>query len=213
MRAIHLVHVILLVLVLAPNVYFAVWSWGKFSPSFIMGNLLQAFLPLGICVVSWILFVRRRRRQIELGGAPSCAKCGYNLTSNESGICPECGHRMDRREIFVPLAFGGFMKWHRRTIHITHAIWLAILLLSGVLLTVWCWGKISGAMLLPYLIMAFIAIGGCVFSWIEQIRRWRRENELDSAPSCAKCGYNLIGNMTGACPECGTAIARQEVPP
>ncbi len=26
---------------------------------------------------------------------------------------------------------------------------------------------------------------------------------------CQKCGYNLTGNVSGRCPECGTAVARQ----
>jgi len=25
---------------------------------------------------------------------------------------------------------------------------------------------------------------------------------------CKKCGYNLIGNVSGVCPECGTAMDR-----
>jgi predicted amidophosphoribosyltransferase len=33
---------------------------------------------------------------------PECASCGYNLTGNQSGICPECGTR-------VPYAL-----WRRR---------------------------------------------------------------------------------------------------
>lgn len=28
---------------------------------------------------------------------------------------------------------------------------------------------------------------------------------------CARCGYNLTGNVSGVCPECGTAIAADEL--
>jgi hypothetical protein len=38
-----------------------------------------------------LFWIRRRRRT---GDAPMCAKCGYNLTGNVSGICPECGERI-----------------------------------------------------------------------------------------------------------------------
>ena len=31
---------------------------------------------------------RRRRRRMQ---ARLCVKCGYDLTGNESGVCPECG--------------------------------------------------------------------------------------------------------------------------
>jgi len=26
---------------------------------------------------------------------PQCTRCGYNLTGNVSGICPECGLRIE----------------------------------------------------------------------------------------------------------------------
>jgi hypothetical protein len=34
--------------------------------------------------------VRRRRRR----GPGHCARCGYNLTGNVSGVCPECGRTL-----------------------------------------------------------------------------------------------------------------------
>ena len=30
-------------------------------------------------------------------GRCECRKCGYNLTGNVSGLCPECGHWIDQR--------------------------------------------------------------------------------------------------------------------
>jgi hypothetical protein len=36
---------------------------------------------------------RRRRRKRERSGR--CAACGYDLTGNVSGICPECGMSVD----------------------------------------------------------------------------------------------------------------------
>jgi hypothetical protein len=35
------------------------------------------------------------------------------------------------------------------------------------------------------------------------VRRWRRRRR----GLCVKCGYNLTGNVSGVCPECGTALA------
>jgi len=35
------------------------------------------------------------------------------------------------------------------------------------------------------------------------LRRWRRRCRGE----CERCGYNLTGNTTGVCPECGTPIA------
>jgi len=34
------------------------------------------------------------------------------------------------------------------------------------------------------------------------VRRWRRDRQ----GGCKKCGYNLTGNESGVCPECGTEI-------
>ncbi len=33
----------------------------------------------------------RLRTQLAQTGIPICIPCGYNLTGNESGVCPECG--------------------------------------------------------------------------------------------------------------------------
>jgi rubrerythrin len=30
----------------------------------------------------------------EQSYSPSCRKCGYNLTGNAGGVCPECGERI-----------------------------------------------------------------------------------------------------------------------
>ena len=38
-------------------------------------------------------------------------------------------------------------------------------------------------------------------------RYWRdRSVRSDGMPHCAKCEYNLTGNVSGTCPECGTSI-------
>ena len=52
----------------------------------------EFFLPLWIpflfVTTPTAFFFWRDRRQIPQG---HCQKCGYNLTGNTSGICPECG--------------------------------------------------------------------------------------------------------------------------
>ena len=54
-------------------------------------------LPVGIALSTTILAVlvfgaylpaRRYRRRLDAG---QCVQCGYDLTGNVSGICPECG--------------------------------------------------------------------------------------------------------------------------
>jgi hypothetical protein len=41
-------------------------------------------------------------------------------------------------------------------------------------------------------------------AWCVIPRRWRRPRS--HSPQCDKCGYNLTGNVSGVCPECGTAV-------
>jgi hypothetical protein len=38
---------------------------------------------------------RGYRLRLEALDTPDCATCGYNLTGNQSGICPECGVRIE----------------------------------------------------------------------------------------------------------------------
>jgi hypothetical protein len=38
------------------------------------------------------------------------------------------------------------------------------------------------------------------------VRRWRREQRAKMEGRCHTCGYNLTGNVSGTCPECGTAV-------
>jgi hypothetical protein len=51
-----------------------------------MPSLLLAGYP-AITFARWR--ARRRRRR-----AGRCAKCGYDLTGNVSGVCPECGNKV-----------------------------------------------------------------------------------------------------------------------
>ena len=49
-------------------------------------QLVVAFLALPILLVGWPAARRWRRRR-----RGQCEACGYNLTGNVSGVCPECG--------------------------------------------------------------------------------------------------------------------------
>lgn len=62
---------------------------------------LPAVITIGIALIGFIIFIiggikglvqsfRGRNRQMEA----YCAKCGYNLIDNTSGICPECLERI-----------------------------------------------------------------------------------------------------------------------
>jgi predicted Zn-ribbon and HTH transcriptional regulator len=40
----------------------------------------------------------------------------------------------------------------------------------------------------------------------------KRQEQLSGPPHCRKCEYNLTGNTSGVCPECGSAVPEQAVP-
>jgi hypothetical protein len=61
--------------------------WDELLPWVIVGPLLGSPLIVRVCVG------RFGQRANEDGG-PGCHGCGYDLTGNVSGVCPECGRRI-----------------------------------------------------------------------------------------------------------------------
>ena len=61
------------------------WNYSivlRASPLFLV--FIFAFCPVVVLIRGPLRRHRRRRKGL-------CLKCGYNLTGNESGVCPECG--------------------------------------------------------------------------------------------------------------------------
>lgn len=54
----------------------------------VVGNLAGWMIASLMALVGWEWWGHRHRVP---AGAPRCAACGYNLTGNMSGVCPECG--------------------------------------------------------------------------------------------------------------------------
>ncbi len=60
-----------------------------------------------------------------------------------------------------------------------------------------------------YILFALCLVGFGVavwFTWQDIRRRLRAELAEKGVPICVPCGYNLTGNVSGVCPECGTKI-------
>lgn len=50
-----------------------------------------ALLPAAMVLLTWTFSQRTRRLREHRRVAGRCAECDYDLTGNESGVCPECG--------------------------------------------------------------------------------------------------------------------------
>jgi hypothetical protein len=51
-----------------------------------------AFAAPVASLLAWAL-ERREDERLRRAMQPYCLKCGYDLTGNASGVCPECGNR------------------------------------------------------------------------------------------------------------------------
>ena len=51
----------------------------------------------------------------------------------------------------------------------------------------------------PFILFSF-AWG--LYPFIPQYKRWQ-SHEYERQGRCIKCGYDLTGNVSGVCPECG----------
>jgi hypothetical protein len=76
------------------------WYWqgmlpapyeGGFIGTITTGLLIPLILPFLLVALPTAFLFWRDRRKIFHG---YCQKCGFNLTGNTSGICPECGERI-----------------------------------------------------------------------------------------------------------------------
>jgi hypothetical protein len=61
-------------------------------------------------------------------------------------------------------------------------------------------------LLIPFWAVALPALGASIWSWLA----YRRRRDRDRPGHCNACGYDLKGNLSGVCPECGAAAAAKE---
>jgi hypothetical protein len=69
------------------GLWWPVWANGVQS-----GFTIPLWIPVaGLAVVTGISLWQARRQARRGAAFPTCLRCGYNLTGNVSGRCPECG--------------------------------------------------------------------------------------------------------------------------
>ncbi len=52
--------------------------------------------------------------------------------------------------------------------------------------------------------IAWLVIASAAMSWVSWAA-WARRRRVARDGACSVCAYNLTGNVSGVCPECGTA--------
>lgn len=89
------------------------------------------------------------------------------------------------------------------------ALWF-IGLFFWIWLTARCWDRaVTERFAAPRIVTAVLATALTGFGILLFIlnRGWRKDSQV--APGhCAHCDYDLTGNISGVCPECGSAISR-----
>ena len=62
---------------------------------------------------------------------------------------------------------------------------------------------VIGLAVFAFLCLPFVAIG-----WMILCDKWTERRKRRGSPGlCPSCKYNLTGNVSGTCPECGTQVA------
>ena len=69
--------------------------------SWYVGPLLGPMVIFAVPILGVFWLGRRDlrrllRQELNARGIPICMKCAYDLTSNESGVCPECGTKIEK---------------------------------------------------------------------------------------------------------------------
>lgn len=68
----------------------------------------------------------------------------------------------------------------------------------------WFWQE-----LLPFYAICALSLVVLVFLCVVLIRRLTRGSRRRALGLCPRCAYNLTGNSSGRCPECGRALDDQ----
>ena len=104
--------------------------------------------------------------------------------------------------------FGQFVAWDELPVLLTFVHFVACLLLACIIDFLFYRG--ADVLLPPHVVV--IALAGCLPAplwaclWTFLLRRAVRPRKY-APDACQSCGYNLTGNLSGICPECGVAPA------
>jgi hypothetical protein len=171
---------------------------------------VSVFLPLWIpvlaCLLPWAIVWQRNRPP-----APGrCGRCGYDLRGSTTSVCPECG---------LP-----FTNYRQTLVDLVEQLLDGTLTLSEFDDRFYsCYAERTPQWGLSGLDRAFFGTIHERLNWTgpkpdmaSEPDRWMPESEFVRFVRqlydrymkglCLKCGYDLTGNVSGTCPECGEAV-------
>jgi len=115
----------------------------------------------------------------------------------------------------VIVTFAPLLRWRitpRQLQRNQRRSFVALLLLTCGVVAVNTWGGMSEiAILLVGAMLALLATSGYVAFLRKPSERDVVVNYAMDRGHCGQCGYDLTGNVSGACPECGWQIPRSEL--
>jgi hypothetical protein len=165
------------------------------------------YLCACFAIGSSVLISRRIRRRIRGGKtAPNrpCPSCGYQPLSPGDDFCPQCDSMVNG-----VMRFFSFGDWVMAALNLLVMWWLATGLAFAVL-------AVGGVPSFPPHAATALALGLLVSvgNVAQVLRKKVRKRRTEFQDRCIKkgvrcpCGYNLTGNVSGTCPECGTPLEK-----
>ena len=176
--------------------------------------IIPLWMPFAVIALPTGFLFWRDRRRIPPG---HCQRCGYNLTGNVSGKCSECGEPCE--SVPVKREKSKVLIRHRNTSRCSFlwsfsvgALVFMFLIIASMLLLDWVMPMLNEAldyktkstvnlpvaMLVYFSLLLFSALAG---EHVYSRMRWKPIRT--DFPQCLTCNYNLTGNVSGICPECG----------
>ena len=183
------------------GLYFVIINWVEDFTIAIPG-----WIPVALFVpYPTVAFMRGPIRRYRRRKRGLCVRCGYDLTGNVRGVCPECGMRIVQVKAWLFLEMRLFPSadtrrraWRRAEIRASRT-WQFWILAGLVFVSCLGWAAVPGLLVVSVLLAA---------SWMWLLRRTirrslREDLNLCGLSLCLVCGYDLTGNVSGVCPECG----------
>ena len=121
--------------------------------------------------------------------------------------CPHCRSRIPTKRKLIAAHL--WSEWRCSTCGSLLAFDQGRRFLIVVGLAMGLWLVAPALVMLP---LALSTVASCTYLLLATIAVWRADRIIVLEPRsqhCWQCGYNLTGNVSGVCPECGTEVKQR----